>query len=169
MEKAARNESGTTLLMAFTRLYRPVPLLKYKGPAWVTGLLLLWWTGRLPSYGQNISCSKCRDGYRSRLHIIHCHRIPGRLRAVVDESEVNEFSDLFKPESRVHPIDQILQRLPVFSLENRRFRVVMAILKEVAYHDHRLNTKLYEQLERQLPLPPPPPDRYWRGLYPYVP
>jgi len=166
MENAYRDGRGTVLSMAFNRLYYPVPLIKYKGPAWVTGLLLLWWTGRLPSYSERINCSKCQNGYRSRLHVLVCHRIRERL-AVMDDRDWEERR--FTIDRTVHPIDKVLKRLPVFSLDDRKFRVVMAILKEMAYHDHRLNPGLYQQLEGQMAPLPPQPDRHWRMEYPYMP
>jgi hypothetical protein len=97
---------------------------------------------------------------------VECHRILERL-AVVNEVDSEERR--FTKDPTVHPLDKILKQLPVFSLENRKFRVVMAILKEMAYHDHRLNHRLYQQLEGRLAPPPPQPDRYGRMENPYMP
>src|SRR5262245_350798 len=47
-----------------TRLFYPIPLLRYHGPDWVTGLLLLWWTGRLPYHDDSsVNCIRSGDGH----------------------------------------------------------------------------------------------------------
>jgi hypothetical protein len=44
----------------------------------------------------------------------------------------------------------------------------MAILREMAFHDHRLNRAYYERLGDSLPPPPAPPQRHWQRDYPYL-
>jgi len=128
----------------------------------VTRLLLLWWTGRLPSYDTSINCSKCAGGHRSRIHVIECHRIWLRLQLAGFRR-----GEELHPRSIVHPLDQALQQIHTYSLKHRRFRVVMSILRAMAFHDHRLNQKHYRGLGARLPPPPPPPERIWQWQHPY--
>jgi len=159
---AEQDGRGTALPMGLPYDFRPIPLLTYKGPAWVTRLLLLWWTGRLPSYDTSINCSKCAGGHRSRIHVIECHRIWLRLQLAGFRR-----GEELHPRSIVHPLDQALQQIHTYSLKHRRFRVVMSILRAMAFHDHRLNQKHYRGLGARLPPPPPPPERIWQWQSPY--
>lgn len=152
LERARRNGTST-LTLGLPRLFYPIPLLRYHGPDWVTGLLLLWWTGRLPYYDSSVNCIRCGDGHRSRMHIIACHSIRRRLWHAglhVGDSTASGAS--------VHPLDKALQRLSSssssrYSLEDHRFRAVMSILREVADVDARVR-----QLRAAgVHLPPPPP------------
>ncbi|RKP25764.1 hypothetical protein SYNPS1DRAFT_22337 [Syncephalis pseudoplumigaleata] len=83
-------------------------------------------------------------------------------------TQPEEVLAMFPEDGKSHPIDVILQKINVYHFKDRRFRVVMSILSEVAYHDHKLNRQLYQHIANLLSSPPAAPDRSRRLALPYI-
>ena len=96
------------------------------------------------------------------------YQVIKRLTAACNVTDPERTQALLPDDSKCYPIDVMLQQLKRYSLQSRRFRVVIALLSEIAYHDNKLNAGLYQPIADQLALPSSESDCSRRLTCPYA-
>ena len=69
------------------------------------------------------------SGHTSRVHITNCHNIKAHLLEACRSYRQNQ--SLFSDTDRTHPIDVVLQKIKLYSLEDTRFKATIDLLLEI--------------------------------------